>query len=690
MSIQITKGLKNKIVARAYTIDQALIELKKYSNNYELMKPVNRIYGDIDCKGFEGTEEEFNLKDTATRTAIEKFLKDEPHSLMTATSYEHRIISWRFVLLKRMCSIDDNKRWVIKNIEAIELPEGVSFDSAPYASKNQKMRMLGSSKDGENRPLRLVKGEVVDTLITFTDGCKFEELPKEKKSKKKEVAVEPIHETLLERLVMNITNDETTTWEQWYKVAQCIFNEHGSEDLFLRWSSKSSKHNEREAIAQWNSLKKGEGLTVGSLFYWSNESNTQEHEKIVIDCCPPDTYQYHKLKFEKTYFKIMYPAVFGFLDYEGEFHIITYGELLHQEKNHYCDGESFIEKWVHDPYIKTYKTCVFKPKLQVPEHLYNLWNDFGTGKEGDVSVIQEVLMTLCDNDRKVFDYVERWVAWILQHPSVKTETCIIFQSDSQGTGKDTYANFICEIFGRQYSANILDPVNEIFGKFNSQHKKRLLLKFEEAPFIDNKAQRELFKGLITCKTKEYEEKGHPSITLDCYFNIMMTTNNKVPALLEDKERRMVLIKCGEQNVGQHEYWRRVHSVLNTQTAKDAYLHYLLGLDLTGWKAREDRPITKFYEEIKLASRPYHSKFFQHKVEDDSILKDVGMSGRDLLKAIQADNSKYEISETSIGRDLHIYIDAGALVKRRGNKGVVYTITDKMQEFLESKGWWFEF
>jgi len=78
MSIQITKGLKSRISARAYTIDQALSELRKFNNNYELMNPVNRIYGDIDCKGFEGTEEEFKLKDQQTLQAIKDFLKDEP------------------------------------------------------------------------------------------------------------------------------------------------------------------------------------------------------------------------------------------------------------------------------------------------------------------------------------------------------------------------------------------------------------------------------------------------------------------------------------------------------------------------------------------------------------------------------------------------------------------------------------
>ncbi len=63
-----------------------------------------------------------------------------------------------------------------------------------------------------------------------------------------------INGMLLERLVLNITNTEATKWEHWYKVAQAVFNEGGTEELFLRWSALSPKHNEREAIK--NGLKK--------------------------------------------------------------------------------------------------------------------------------------------------------------------------------------------------------------------------------------------------------------------------------------------------------------------------------------------------------------------------------------------------------------------------------------------------
>jgi hypothetical protein len=691
MSIAITKNMKRTIVPRVFSVEGALEELKKYSNNYELMNDVNRVYGDIDCKNFVGTEEEFWEKNKQTHDALVEFVKEEPCCFMTATNWNLRVISWRIVFTKLKMSIKDNKQWAIKNVGVINLPQGVSIDSSPYAERNQKIRMLGSSKDGENRPLVLVQGTPEDSLITHIEGCNLVELPKQpRKSKKKEEKEEgQMSEILLERLVMNIRNDDVP-WEHWYKIAQAIYNVNGSEELFLRWSSQSSKHLDRDAELIWKGLKKREtgGITAGSLYYWSFQSNPEEHNKIILDHCEKDSYAYQKMLFEETHFKVVHPTGFGYHDINGDFHMTTLADIHHQEKDNLY--ENFIETWLKDPHKRVYQGCVFKPKLPVPKNIYNLWNDFGDGVPGDISVIQEVLMTNCNYDKAVFDYVERWFAWIVQFPSVKTKTCLVFQSDVEGAGKDTAGNFFFSILGREYGFNTLDPENEVFGRFNSHLKKCLFIKFEEAPFIDNKAHRQMFKGLITTTSKGYEEKGHTTMTLDCYFNIMLTTNNKVPAMLDDKERRMVLIKCSEDKVGQMDYWKRVHAVLDTQEARQAYLHYLLNLDLTGWNAYANRPITQFYEETKLAGRPYHARFFQNKMqEEESVIKETGMMGKDLLKAMNA-GLNYEINETALGRDLKPYLDAGVLVRRHTRVGNNYRMTDEMEDYLKQKGWWSSF
>ena len=691
MSISITKNMKRTIVPRAFTPEGALDELKKYSNNYELMNDVNRVYGDIDCKNFVGTEEEFWLKDKQTHQALVEFIKDEPCCLMTATNWSLKVISWRLVFTKLKMSIKDNKQWAIQQVGVINLPQGVCIDTSPYAERNQKIRMLGSSKDGENRPLVLVQGTPEDSLITHIEGCSLVELPKPPKKNKKKVETQDntISNVLLDRLVMNIRNDDVP-WEQWYKIAQGIFNVNGNEELFMKWSEQSSKHSERDAEQLWKGLKKRDdgGITAGSIFYWSHQSNPEAHNQIIVDLCEKNTYQYQKMLLEKTHFKVVHPTGFGYTDYFGDFHMTTLADMHHQYKDNEC--ENFIETWLKDPYKRVYQGCVFKPKLPVPKDIYNLWNDFGSGAPGDISVIQEVLMTNCNYDQKVFDYVERWFAWIVQFPSVKTKTCLVFQSDTEGAGKDTAGNFFFSILGREYGFNTLDPENEVFGRFNSHLKKCLFIKFEEAPFIDNKAHRQMFKGLITTTSKGYEEKGHPTMTLDCYFNIMLTTNNKVPAMLDDKERRMVLIKCSEDRVGQMDYWKRVHSILDTEQARQAYLHHLLSIDLTGWNAYENRPITDFYNETKLAGRPYHSRFFQNKVqEEDCILKESGMYGKDLLKAMNTGLS-YELNETGLGRDLKPYLEAGVLVKLHTRVGNNYRITDAMEDYLKQKGWWSDF
>jgi P4 family phage/plasmid primase-like protien len=102
--------------------------------------------------------------------------------------------------------------------------------------------------------------------------------------RKKRETNDEVGEELLERLVMNTTNDESVDWNQWYKVAQTIFNVGGSEALFLRWSALSPKHDEKAALTLWAGLKrKQEGeLTIASLYHWSSK-NPEEHKRILAD-----------------------------------------------------------------------------------------------------------------------------------------------------------------------------------------------------------------------------------------------------------------------------------------------------------------------------------------------------------------------------------------------------------------------
>ncbi len=74
----------------------------------------------------------------------------------------------------------------------------------------------------------------------------------------------------------NIPNS-SLNWEEWYEMAQTIFNIGGDYELFQSWSLKNPNHNESETFKLWKGLsvrnnddkKRG----IGSLLYLSKRSN---------------------------------------------------------------------------------------------------------------------------------------------------------------------------------------------------------------------------------------------------------------------------------------------------------------------------------------------------------------------------------------------------------------------------------
>jgi hypothetical protein len=695
--VRIAKGLKATYKnARDYTLSQSFLEIQKYTDNYEVLNAdYNRMYGDIDGKNIESTEQEFNDLDMKTKDAIIDFLKNQTYSLLTSSSYIHRKISWRFVIINRKVSLEDNKKWVQENVELINLPKGVTFDSSPYG-KNQKIRMVGSNKDGENRPLQLLKGDVIDTLISYIpEECELMELPKEKKLSKKKSKIEiddKIKSRLLNRLVMNITNDETTEWEQWYKVAQTIYNEGGDEDLFLAWSSKSGKHNDREAYIQWKSLKDNtvDGkLTSGSIYFWSQKSNPIEHERIILECCSKEDYQYQKVQFEKTHFKLMNPPCYVRIQ-SGSLQYIKDGDLNLMYQNMYYGEHIFIQKWKSDSTIKTYESVVFKPKQTVSPSYYNIFTDFPCeAVEGDFSVMTELMMLLSGEDIVVFEYLENYFAHMFQMPYEKPGVCLVFSTSKQGAGKDTPLDFIGKILGKEYFFNTEDAENSVFGRFTEHLQKCILLKMEEVEFETNKKNESALLSLITASTRSYEAKGQKPITLDDYKRIVMTTNKSVPVNVPESDRRFVLINSSEKRVGDREFWNNVYKQLAKPETAQAYYYYLLNKDISQFEIR-NRPVTDFYKEVKQTLRPYHAIYFQKWISMNGDYQESSkdISATDLLSRIN-DNNKFAISSTKFGRDSKIY-PPEALTKRTGKFCNSYTIhTEAMCEFLKSKGWWID-
>jgi hypothetical protein len=193
--IRIAYGLKSSIDNfDIFNVNQTIKLIRTSSNLYEVLnndsaddlhpnRPIgfNRIYGDIDLEC--DSKDTVELYDSIIRYELEEYFTniDIQFSLMTSSGFKESkntwISSWRFVITN-FYSTKKTMLKFIKNLEKELIPifniriPNFSLDKSIYGS-GRKMRMVNSSKDGENRPLKLVYGTLQDTLITYIpQDCK--------------------------------------------------------------------------------------------------------------------------------------------------------------------------------------------------------------------------------------------------------------------------------------------------------------------------------------------------------------------------------------------------------------------------------------------------------------------------------------------------------------------------------------
>lgn len=389
-----------------------------------------------------------------------------------------------------------------------------------------------------------------------------------------------------------------------------------------------------------------------------------------------------------TWFKLRHPACFVALFPDGTVDQTSKGDLLqNEEDNLLASGEPFLKRWLTDDSKREYLRLVFSPKREPPPGCFNLFQGFiNVPEAGDFSAYTIALRIVSGNDPAVFDYIENWLAHILQKPYEKTKVAIGIQGE-QGVGKDSWCDAVGNhIIGPKYYLSTMTPENDIFAKFNSRAAYKLLVKFEEANFHTNKENADKLKGLITSKHGHIEKKGHDPIELEDFTNIMMTTNNEIPVVLEDTDRRFLLVKASSERLGDTPFWDDLHAKFPVQAS--AYHAYLLAKDLTGfvpWN-QSTIPKTQYYKDVKQSFLPYHARFFQTQIEVEGA---TDWTARQLFTRMKADAPPaLQLNETRFGRDMRIYVEAGVLTKTRTNTSTLYRYEpEAMRDYLVSRGWW---
>lgn len=180
------------------------------------------------------------------------------------------------------------------------------IDLSVFNEGQRKMRMLGQTKPGQDRPYKLVNGTLIDTLITYIPtGCAVLPEPQSILKLPEVVVPEPVVEVeasvttteasdpseddiktreLLSEVIGKLGKHRWDYYPDWIRIGFVMFNEGYTVENFIE-ASKVSKHFKSESPTwirtKWRMFRKS-NLTQALLWKWLSEDDADTYSELVV------------------------------------------------------------------------------------------------------------------------------------------------------------------------------------------------------------------------------------------------------------------------------------------------------------------------------------------------------------------------------------------------------------------------
>jgi len=226
-------------------------------------------------------------------------------------------------------------------------------------------------------------------------------------------------------------------------------------------------------------------------------------------------------------------------------------------------------------------------------------------REGCCEKLLQLLWHMCGNEtnqRALYDWVLKWLAYPLQHPGAKMKSTIVIHGP-QGTGKNMFFDEYMKLFGDY--GRVLDQA-ALEDKFNDWASRKLFLLADEVV-----ARTEVYhlknklKALITGDRIRINPKNIQAYEEDNHANLVFLSNEAMPVVLEEDDRRHAVIWTPEK-LSQEFYDAALAEIRAGGTA--ALHHYLMQVDLGDFTNGTNPPMTAAKRELINLSQDSPQRF----------------------------------------------------------------------------------
>lgn len=316
-------------------------------------------------------------------------------------------------------------------------------------------------------------------------------------------------------------------------------------------------------------------------------------------------------------------------------------------------GDETTKKFFNHPDRRVIlrKNLVFEPdRLEQPPGKINLFRGLPMKpKKGECQRLLELLFMLCEENREVYDWLLKWVAFPLQHVGAKMRTAVVIHG-KEGAGKNSFWTAIQRIYG-EYSTIITQT--DLESSFNAWASRKLFVVGNEV--VSRKEmfhQAGVIRNMITEPEWNINDKNISVREEKNYANFVFLSNALQPAAPNEDDRRFLVLWTPPKKEKSY-YTALAHERDNGGT--EALYHHLLGIDLGEFDEYSEPPMTKAKQDLISLSMKSHERFTWLWLEGELNIPLIPVVSTDLYKFYEGwckrTNQKFTAELTEFGVSL---------------------------------------
>lgn len=263
---------------------------------------------------------------------------------------------------------------------------------------------------------------------------------------------------------------------------------------------------------------------------------------------------------------------------------------------HRHEVEQMDEELLADPVTQKLMSVTYWPgQGKIVEEIFqntvvkkfNMWKDTGCeSEEGEAKHFLAHMKKLIPDETTYNDILD-YLAYQVQHPGIKIHWAPLIKG-RQGIGKSYILAVMKKILG---STNVREITTaQLTSDFNPWAESSQLIVIEEIMAIGRREITNVLKPLITSPTVNINNKGVKVYEIPARMNFILFSNEEVPLLLDDDDRRFLVYESPLQPQGEA-YYNTLFEALENGEAGEIR-NYLEERDVSKFNPKGKAPWTE--------------------------------------------------------------------------------------------------